>query len=32
VRKAVESGDLAQSRYQNYRSMLEDDKGKSPYR
>jgi ribosome biogenesis GTPase len=32
VRKAVESGELAPSRYHNYRSMLEDDKGKSPYR
>lgn len=32
VRKALESGELAPSRYHNYRSMLEDDKGKSPYR
>ncbi|MEY2938508.1 MAG: ribosome small subunit-dependent GTPase [Bacteroidota bacterium] len=32
VKKAVEEGRLAASRYHNYRSMLEDDKGKSPYR
>ncbi|MBM3427506.1 MAG: ribosome small subunit-dependent GTPase A [Bacteroidetes bacterium] len=32
VRKGVEQGTVAASRYHNYRSMLEDDKGKSPYR
>ncbi|MEY4330664.1 MAG: ribosome small subunit-dependent GTPase [Bacteroidota bacterium] len=32
VRKGVEQGTVAASRYNNYRSMLEDDKGKSPYR
>lgn len=32
VRKGVEQGKVAASRYHNYRSMLEDDKGKSPYR
>ncbi len=32
VKKAVEEGRLAASRYHNYRSMMEDEKGKSPYR
>jgi ribosome biogenesis GTPase len=32
VRRGVEQGTVAASRYNNYRSMLEDDKGKSPYR
>ena len=32
VRRGVEQGIVAASRYNNYRSMLEDDKGKSPYR